>query len=54
VAFAFIISSAVQRGVFTAILWVSRSADTTRVFSSPSEGEAWLTSRLRGAEKLAL
>ena len=49
VAFAFIISSAVQRGIFTAILWMSRSAETTRVFSSLSEGEAWLSSRLRSA-----
>lgn len=48
VAFAFIISSTMQRGIFTAILWMSRSGDTTRVFSSPSEGEAWLNSRLRG------
>jgi hypothetical protein len=49
VAFAFIISSAMQRGIFTAILWITRSSDTTRVFSSLSEGEAWLISQLRRA-----
>lgn len=49
VGFAFIVSSAVQRGIFTAILWVSRSGETTRVFASVSEGEAWLGARLRSA-----
>lgn len=44
-AFAFIISSGVQRGIFTAILWITRSTETTRVFSSMSEGEAWLISQ---------
>jgi len=48
-AFAFVISSAMQRGIFTAILWITRSADTTRAFTSVSEGEAWLMSRLRSA-----
>ena len=49
VAFAFVISSAVQRGIFTAILWITRGSETTRVFSSLSEGEAWLISQLRSA-----
>ena len=49
VAFAFVISSAMQRGIFTAILWITRSADTTRAFSSLSDGEAWLISQLREA-----
>jgi len=49
VGFACIISSAVQRGAFTAILWITRRADTARAFSSVSEGEAWLASQLRSA-----
>lgn len=48
VGFAFIVSSVVQRGIFTAILWLSSGADTTRVFASLSEGERWLVSQLRG------
>ncbi|HTV21130.1 MAG TPA: hypothetical protein VMG12_20735 [Polyangiaceae bacterium] len=47
VAFAFVISSALQRGIFTAILWLSRSGDTARVFAGLSEGETWLASRLQ-------
>jgi hypothetical protein len=39
----------VQRGIFTAILWITRGSETTRVFSSLSEGEAWLISQLRSA-----
>jgi hypothetical protein len=49
VGFAFIISSAVQRGIFTAIFWMTGSSDTTRAFSSLSEGEAWLMAQLRQA-----
>lgn len=49
VAFAFIISSTMQRGIFTAILWITGGAETTRVFSSLSAGEEWLISQLRTA-----
>ncbi len=50
VGFASVMSSPVQRGMFTAIHWLTRRNREVRAFSSVSEGEAWLSSRLRAVE----
>jgi hypothetical protein len=45
--FAVVLSSAVQRGIFTAIQWVVRGAFPSRAFGTLGEAEAWLTSMLK-------
>jgi hypothetical protein len=46
VGFAVVLSSPVQRGVFTAIHWLLRRSDATRAFATMADAEAWLSSRL--------
>ena len=48
---ALVLSSAIERGVLTAINWLSGPAYPTRVFSTPEEAAIWLhgTMRARGA-----
>lgn len=47
VGFAVVLSSPVQRGVFTAIHWLLRRSDNTRAHATLAEAEAWLLERLR-------
>jgi len=44
---AVVLSSAVQRGVFTAIQWVVRGAIPARAFGTLGEAEEWLSALLR-------
>lgn len=48
VGFAVVLSSPLQRGVFTAIHWLLKRSQTTRAFASTAAAEAWLSSRLGG------
>jgi hypothetical protein len=47
--FAVLLSSPMQRGVFTAIQWILRSVPPTRAFATLLEAEMWLVSQLLGA-----
>ena len=44
--FAVVLSSAIQRGVFTAIQWVVRGAFPARAVGTLGEAEEWLSSML--------
>lgn len=52
---AIVMTSALQRGIFTAIQWMMRKPSPVRAFASSREAEAWLGARLResGARPLA-
>ena len=50
VGFACVMRSPVQRGIFTAIHWLTRRNRHARAFSIVTEAEAWLSSRLRAGE----
>jgi hypothetical protein len=43
---ALILSSAIQRGVVTAIQWLAKGGFPTRAFARVAEGEAWLRAQL--------
>jgi hypothetical protein len=45
--FAVLLSSQLQRGIFTAIQWVARMHDRARAFATVGEAETWLLSKLR-------
>jgi hypothetical protein len=47
VGMAVVMSSAIQRGIFTAIHWMMRQPRQVRAFASIGEAEAWLDARLR-------
>ena len=44
---AVVLSSPLQRGIFTAIQWVARMHDRARAFATVAEAETWLLSKLR-------
>lgn len=48
VGIAVVLSSALQRGVFTAIHWFLRGTHPSRSFATVSEAQAWLAAELRG------
>ena len=47
VGLAVVMSSPVQRGIFTAIQWLIRRSNVSRAYATLPEAEAWLLSRLR-------
>lgn len=55
VGMGIVLSSALQRGIFTAIHWMMRQPQQVRVFGAPSDAEVWLRARLResGARAMA-
>ncbi|HTV20922.1 MAG TPA: STAS/SEC14 domain-containing protein [Polyangiaceae bacterium] len=44
---AIVMSSAIQRGIFTAIHWMMRQPQQVKAFASIGEAETWLRARLR-------
>jgi hypothetical protein len=46
---AVVLSSSIQRGVFTAIQWILRDTHPARAFATVREAESWLVSELRPA-----
>ena len=48
-ALAFVASSAMQRGMLTAVFWLRRPESPYRVFSTRTEAQAWATTMLAPA-----
>jgi hypothetical protein len=49
VGMAVVMSSAIERGVFTAITWAAGSTFPSRAFSAPEDAERWLLEALGAA-----
>jgi len=50
---ALILSSAIQRGIFTAIQWLVQRGHPTRAFAGSVEAERWLRAQLAVAESIS-
>jgi hypothetical protein len=50
VGMAVVLSSAIERGVFTAITWAAGATFPSRAFRTPEEAEHWLRSALEGLQ----
>ncbi|HEX2570721.1 MAG TPA: hypothetical protein VH877_14285 [Polyangia bacterium] len=46
-AHAVVVSSAIERGIVTAVLWVSPPPFPVRVFTSPTDAETWVRGELK-------
>lgn len=46
-AMGIVLTSALQRGIFTAITWIAGQTHPVRAFQTPEEAEVWAWERLR-------
>ena len=46
VGMALVMSSAIQRGILTAITWIAKDKQTTRAFATMDDAERWLRGQL--------